>query len=122
MDATLMGEIFTKRAVFVAPDASVLEGRAAIAAGFDEFFDGTRKRGMRLRLDIEIEDRVARDRVVHDQGSYSLHIRIGTAELPFKKGRFLAVFRKGKGSRNFRLDTASVFPLVRTLRPTGGVH
>jgi ketosteroid isomerase-like protein len=122
MDSALLAQVFAERAVFVSPDATAFEGRPAIAAGFEDLFSGTRERGMGLRLDIEVDDRVARDDVVHDQGSYALYVRIGTAELPFKKGRFLAVFRRRKGKLEYRIDTASVNPLFRTFRPTSGVN
>jgi ketosteroid isomerase-like protein len=122
MDATSMEQLLTEHAVFIAPDATAFEGSAAVAAEFDALFRRVRERGMQLRIVFDVVERSVRNDVVYDRGNYTLSCRIAAAEVPFKRGRFLAVFRRANGSIDHRLDTASVFPLLQTIRTVGFTH
>ena len=122
MDVVALEQEFTENAVLIAPDATALEGPASIVAWSEAISRGAREDGMRLRLVFDIAERSLQTDVVCDQGSYLLTGRIATTELALRSGRFLAVFRRSSGTLDYRLDAASILPLLRTIRNPGPPH
>jgi ketosteroid isomerase-like protein len=122
MDATLLKQLLAEHAVLIGQDATAFDGPDAIVAEFDTMFRRVLERGMRLRIVFDVVERSVRDDVVYDRGSYTLSCRIAAAEVPLRRGRYLAVFRRGDGSIGHRLDTASVYPLLQNVRTVGITH
>jgi len=122
MDLHAIEAIFTADAVYLTLEGAPLEGSAAISASFGAFFDHLRVHDMEVRVGFEIDERRVQGDFAWDQGSYTLLGRIGTAEVPIRRGRFLGVFRRSEDRLEYRLDAVSVLPLVRTIRSPGVRH
>ena len=114
-DARGIEPLCAENALCLTPDASAVQGPRAIASWFAGFFGSDDELPVRHNISFTVEERGVQNGVVYDRGGYTLSWTDGAIEVPVKSGRFLAVFQRPGEGEQYRLDTLSVLPLVKSI-------
>ena len=99
LDAAAVGSLYTDDALYLAGDAGLRKGAAAIQRHLKEFFSSVRGDSARLELRFRILSRTVAPGLATDVGYYRLVRVRGTEQGRPSLGRFVTVLRAGPDGR-----------------------
>lgn len=116
LDASMVADLYTEDAYYLAPSRDVLRGREAIEAQFKDFFGQVSERGQRMRISFEIVHRELSGDEGHergyDVGIYTLQFesKDGEGSRAKNRGKFITITECDGERCRFAVDGYSALP------------
>jgi uncharacterized protein (TIGR02246 family) len=111
LDAGLAASLYAEKALYLAPESEIRQGRSAIQPFFEKLFAGAREGGASLDIHFEFTARDREGDLAYDVGIYTVTSSAGGKVTHSSRGKFVTVLRRETDGRwRFVVDSYNSLP------------